>query len=133
MQIIGNLLDRCDPAAVGHALRTTAGDLAAVIPAVKEFVSNLEPPPPEDPESARFRLGQAITTTLRRLARHQPLVVVLDDLHWADPASLDVLAVLAGTLDDIPILALATFRDVDLSMSAPLADTLVELSRRPTT
>ena len=133
VQIIGDLLDRCDRAAVADALRTTAGDLAPVIPAVKEFVANLEPPPPEDPESARFRLGQAITTTLRRLARHQPLVVVLDDLHWADPASLDVLAVLAGTLDDIPILALGTFRDVDLSYRAPLADTLVELSRRPTT
>ena len=133
VQIIGDLLDRCDRTAVADALRTTAGDLAQVIPAVKEFVANLEPPPPENPESARFRLGQAITTTLRRLARHQPLVVVLDDLHWADPASLDVLAVLAGTLDDIPILALGTFRDVDLSISAPLADTLVELSRRPTT
>ena len=133
VQIIGDLLDRCDRAAVADALRTTAGDLAPVIPAVKEFVANLEPPPPEDPESARFRLGQAITTTLRRLARHRPLVVVLDDLHWADPASLDVLAVLAGTLDDIPILALGTFRDVDLSIRAPLADTLVELSRRPTT
>ena len=133
VQIIGDLLDRCDRAAVADALRTTAADLAAVIPAVKEFVANVEPPPPEDPESARFRLGQAITTTLRRLARHHPLVVVLDDLHWADPASLDVLAVLAGTLDDIPILALGTFRDVDLSISAPLADTLVELSRRPTT
>ena len=86
-----------------------------MIPAVNEFVANLAPPPPEDPESARFRLGQAITTTLRRLARHEPLVVVLDDLHWADPASLDVLAVLAGTLDEIPILALGTFHDVDPS------------------
>ena len=102
VQIIGELLDRCDRAAVAEALKTTAGDLAPVVPAVKEFVADLEPPPPEDPESARFRLGQAITTTLRRLARHQPLVVVLDDLHWADAASLDVLGVLAGTLDEHP-------------------------------
>ena len=133
VQILGDLLDRYDRTAVAAALRTTAGDLAPVIPAVKEFVANFEPAPPQDPESARFRLGQAITTTLRHLARHQPLVVVLDDLHWADPASLDVLAVLARTLDDIPILALGTFRNADLSSRAPLADTLVELSRQSST
>ena len=133
VQIVRDLLDRYDRTAVADALRTTAGDLSPVIPAVKEFVTDLEPSPPEDPESARFRLGQAITTTLRRLARHQLLVVVLDDLHWADPASLDVLAILAGTLDDVPILALGTLRNVDLSIVGPLADALVELSRQPST
>ncbi|MET0457644.1 MAG: BTAD domain-containing putative transcriptional regulator [Ilumatobacteraceae bacterium] len=136
VQIVGDLIDRfdrLDRAVVADAVRTTAGDLAQVLPAVKEFAADLEPPPPEDPESARFRLGQAITTTVRRLARHRPVVVVLDDLHWADPASLDVLAVLAGTLAEDPILALGTFRDVGLAGNTPLSDALVELSRRPTT
>ena len=133
VQVIGHLLDRYDRTAVADALRTTAGDLAPMVPAVKEFVANLEPPPPEDPESARFRLGQAITTTLRRLARHQPLVVVLDDLHCADPA-VPRRARRPGRHDRRhPDPGPGTFRDVDVSHGLPLADTLVELSRRPTT
>ncbi len=133
LQVIGDLLDRFERDVVTDALQTTAGDLAALIPTVKEFVAELEPSPPADPESARFRLGHAIASTLRRLSRHQPVVVVLDDLHWADPASLDVLVVLADTLGDVPILVLGTFRDVEVSHGGPLADTLVELSRLPTT
>ena len=133
VQIISDLLDRFDHAAVTDALGTTAADLAQVIPAVKEFVPDFAPPPPVDPESARFRLGQAMTTTLRRLARLRSLVVVLDDVHWADPASLEVLAILADALDDVPILAVATFRSVDPTLGAPLADALVQLSRRSTT
>ena len=72
VQIVGDLLDRFDRTAVADALRTTAGDLAQVVPAVKEFVADLAAATALDPESARFRLGQAITTTLRRLARHRP-------------------------------------------------------------
>ena len=133
VQVLTDLLDRFDRAAVAHALADTAADLAQVVPVVKEFVPDLAVPPPLDPESAQFRLGQAMSRTLRRLARLRPLVVVLDDVHWADPASLDVLVMLADSLDDAPILAIATFRSVDPTLGGALEDALAQLSRRATT
>ena len=57
-------------------------------PRSRSWSADLEPPPPLDPESARFRLYQAVSGFMRRLARTQPLVLVVDDLHWADAPSL---------------------------------------------
>ena len=133
VQIVTDLLDRFDNAAVTDALMDTAADLAQVLPVVKEFVPDFAVVPPLDPESAQFRLGQAMSRVIRRLARTRPLIVVLDDVHWADPASLDVLVMLADSLDDAPILAIATFRSVDPTLGGALADALAQLSRRPTT
>ncbi|HEU5422801.1 MAG TPA: ATP-binding protein, partial [Nitrolancea sp.] len=52
---------------------------------------------------------------LAALAARQPLVLLLDDLHWADPASLDLLRVLARDLADLPLLLLVTYRSDELT------------------
>jgi DNA-binding CsgD family transcriptional regulator len=57
---------------------------------------------------------------LAALAATQPLVLLLDDLHWADPASLDLLRVLGRHLADLPILVLATYRADELTRRHPL-------------
>ncbi len=56
-------------------------------------------------------------------------MLVLDDLHWADPASLDLLRVLARVLTDLPILMLATYRANEVSRHHPLALLLPLLAR----
>jgi DNA-binding SARP family transcriptional activator/predicted negative regulator of RcsB-dependent stress response len=85
--------------------------------------------PVGDPEASRFRLCQAATATLLRLARGRRLLVVLDDLQWADVASLRLLAHLATTVADAPVVVLVTYRDRTLDGGEPLADTLAELAR----
>jgi tetratricopeptide (TPR) repeat protein len=72
-------------------------------------------------------LFDAITELLKRLARRQPLVVVLEDLHWADEMSVRLLAFLGRRLRAVPILALATVREEELADSAFLRQTLDEL------
>ena len=62
-------------------------------------------------------------------AARQPLVILLDDLHWADPGSLDLLRVLGRHLADRPILVLATYRTDELSARHPLAALLPVLVR----
>ena len=63
-------------------------ELAAVFPAVEPLVAQ----PPKVLDSERFRLYRAVRWLLERLAGDRSLVLVLDDLHWADPASCELIA-----------------------------------------
>ncbi|HEX6737151.1 MAG TPA: AAA family ATPase, partial [Vicinamibacteria bacterium] len=63
------------------------------------------------------------------LTDHAPLVLVLEDLHWADPASLDLLRVLAREAPALPLLLLATYRADELPRRHPLALLLPVLAR----
>src|SRR5262249_55914638 len=63
----------------------------------------------------------------------QPLVLLLDDLHAADSPSLLLLEFLAGELDEARMLVVGAYRDVDPGLRDQLAETVVELRRRPRT
>jgi DNA-binding CsgD family transcriptional regulator len=80
-------------------------------------------------EEARFRATDAIARLLLTVAKSRPLLVVLDDLQWADPASLDVLGYMARFLSEARIMLLATHRAAAVGLDHPLARTLGELDR----
>ncbi|MGH8929869.1 MAG: BTAD domain-containing putative transcriptional regulator [Egibacteraceae bacterium] len=84
-----------------------------------------------DPQDARAHLNQALSDLLGQLAVARPLLVVLDDLHWADVASLQLLEFLAATLAGTRILVLAAYREVDIPLSGRLTSTLGVLARLP--
>ncbi|HET8629042.1 MAG TPA: AAA family ATPase, partial [Thermomicrobiales bacterium] len=95
-------------------------------------------PPLPDPLAERGRLGPVagrdalfgqVADFLAAAAAARPLVFLLDDLHWADPASLDLLRVVARDLGDLPLLLLATYRSDELPDRHPLAATLPRLVR----
>src|SRR5262245_44769500 len=77
---------------------------------------------------ARFQLFEAIAGALRGLSVETPLLVLLDDLHWADAASLLLLRFVATDLADARVLVLGTFRDVEMRHGAG-AGMLPELAR----
>ena len=89
------------------------------------------PPPPLDAESARFRLHQAVVDGLASASRHRPLVVVLDDLHWADAGSLALCEFVAARLHGTRLLVVGTYRPGELSAGHPLGATLGALARQP--
>lgn len=68
-----------------------------------------------------------------RLASRQPVVLLLDDLHWADPASLDLLRALARELGRLPLLLLGTYRADELTRRHPLYSLLPLLVREART
>lgn len=76
-----------------------------------------------------FRVREAILAALRTQARDESVVVVLEDLHWADPASLRGLMLLAESVADARLLVLATWRDQP-EPTGLLADTAEALARR---
>ena len=86
-----------------------------------------------DPEAARFRFVAAATEALLESAESDGLVVVLEDLHWADDTSLRLLRHLAGELARSRLLVVGTHRDPTGSDEGPLDRALPDLVRWPAT
>ena len=109
-------------------VRTSVGAHGAKL---AQLVPELAEVDPEvlDPENTRFELFEAVTAFLRTAATQETLVLVLDDLHAADEASLLMLRFVAGELAEIPIVVLGTYRD-DIDCE-PEADALAELRGLP--
>jgi tetratricopeptide (TPR) repeat protein len=84
---------------------------------------------PDGDMEARFRLFEAVTRQLRSAAAERPLVVVLEDVHWADRGSLLLLEYLGAEIADARLLVLVTFRGEEPDSQAALATTLGELVR----
>ncbi len=63
-------------------------DIAAVVPELKERLPDVEPLPALEAEEARFRLFDSVTAFVKQVSQSQPLVVVMENLHWADRPSL---------------------------------------------
>lgn len=83
----------------------------------------------EDAEVARLRYFDDVVDRVRRAASNGPQVLVVDDLHWADVASIRLLAYLASQLRDVPILVLATTRDVEATPGSAAYDAIGMLDR----
>lgn len=86
-------------------------------------------PADRDPELARFTQFSAFVASLHAATAHAPLLLVIDDLHWADAASVRLLAFAAPRLRDIPVFVLATYRGAEVEGPSDLAAQLPELVR----
>jgi predicted ATPase len=131
VQPIRSYIQHTDPDQLCSQMGPGASDIAQIIPEVREKLPGLEPPPTLEPEQARFRLFDSITSFLRNAAQSQPLVLILDDLQWADTSSLLLLQFLTRQLGGSRLLVLGCYRDVGLSRRHPLSETLALLSREP--
>jgi predicted ATPase/DNA-binding SARP family transcriptional activator len=87
--------------------------------------------PPDDPDTARFLLMEAVASVLEVTSSVTPVLVVIDDLHWADAASLQLLRHLVSSPATLRVLILATYRAGDLSRTHPLTALLADLRREP--
>ncbi len=115
---------------LAQALQGGAVDLVRLVPEVGQRLPELPASEPLEGEQARFRLFDSVSGLLARCAARRPLVLALDDLHWADPDSLLLTGFLAGTLRDAPVMIIATYRDVDVRREHPLASLLGDLARQ---
>ena len=109
---------------------SAAAAIAQVVPEVREKLPGLPAPPALEPDKARFRLFDSITTFLKNASQRQPLMLILDDLIWADPSSLLLLEFLAPEIDASRLLVVGTYRDTELGRQHPLTRTLSELTRQ---
>ncbi len=117
-----------DPVGLRWQLGGRAPIVAQIVPELEERLGDLGDPPRLAPEQARFRLFDAVSGFLAGASQSRPLVLVLDDLHWADEPSLLLLRFLARQLADTGLLVIGTYRDVELGRHHPLAETLADLT-----
>src|SRR5580698_9145166 len=130
-QVVRQLAAEFGPGQLAAMLGPSAAWLGPLMPELAEPAPPAGPRPVADLGAARFQLNQAVAGLLRRLAEARPLLVVVDDLHWADVPSLSLLAFLAGELHDAGLVVVGTYRDVEALAGRPLADTLGALAREP--
>jgi len=129
VQAIRSYVAECDSGDLESEMGPGAADIAQMVSEVHAKLPGLTAPPAIEPDQARFRLFDSITSFLKNASRRQPLVLLLDDLHWADKASLLMVQFLARDLSGARLLVLGTYRDVELGRQHPLAQTLAELAR----
>ncbi|GII03065.1 helix-turn-helix transcriptional regulator [Planobispora takensis] len=100
-----------------------ARDLARLLPEFGEPSGDVES------ETARARLFEQILTLLERLAERRPVILLIEDIHWADRSSRDLIAFLSRNLRTAPVLMVLTYRSDDLHRQHPLRPVLAELGR----
>jgi hypothetical protein len=100
---------------VGHA-----DELARLLPDIGARIGGVRPPLADDPDAERMRLFDALRDWIGAIARRRPVLVVLDDLQWAERSSLLLLRHLLDTPPDGPVLTVVTLRDGEVEGMGPL-------------
>ena len=130
LQIVRAWIEGHDDEAVRRTLGVDAMPMAEIVPQIRERLPGLASLLPiADPLQQRFRMFDAIAGFCKRAAANEALLLIFDNLHWADASSLRLLEFLAPELDDTRLLVLATYRDIELNRRHPLSATLGDLAR----
>src|SRR5438874_202999 len=114
-------------------LRAQAGSMApiltTILPELAVVLGNLPVSYPLPADQARLRLYEAVGMFLASLTSAAPLVLLLDDLQWADPASLDLLRHVVRQQSTARLLILGAYRAGELASNLALERTLLDLNR----
>jgi len=93
-------------------------EVAQIVPELRPAHSHEPRRSQADPETARFRLFDAVAHLLKQFARARPMLIVIDDLHEADQASLEMLSFVAREFHDANVVFVATCRDAEMRRSS---------------
>jgi class 3 adenylate cyclase/tetratricopeptide (TPR) repeat protein len=108
-------------------LSSGAPEVATLVSELRLRFADLPASPPLDGDAERMRLFEGVCAFVRNAAADEPLVLLLDDLHWADKPSLLMLQYMVRRLRRDRVLIVGTYRDVELDRTHPLADAVASL------
>jgi tetratricopeptide (TPR) repeat protein len=132
IQILRRYLTVSTPETLQAEIGAGAAALALVIPEIRQRLADLPSLPALEPAQERFRFFDSLTTFLQNAARGRPLILIFDDLQWADTPSLLLLQFVAREVPAIPLYLIGTYRDLALDPYHPLTHACAELARIPT-
>jgi class 3 adenylate cyclase/tetratricopeptide (TPR) repeat protein len=121
VEAIGNYLDEQDLDRLREALGPALGELGQLFPSL---AGDRLPEPSADSGQAKLRLFEAIASLLALPARDRTLLLVIEDVHWADASTRELLDYLARRLTDLPSLIVVTYRADELHRRHPFLPTL---------
>ena len=104
-------------------------DLLTLAPSLRLRFPDVTPNPSLDPKSEQQRLFENMVALCQALSDRAPLLLVLEDAHWADSGSLALLRHLARRTRRQPLLLVATYREVELDQTRPFQEVLLDLNR----
>src|SRR3954468_2665096 len=113
VEALDHLARTSDPDELRAALGTTGGELTRLLPDLPARIGVLPAPVKADPDTERHRLHTAVADVLTGISRARPVLLVLEDGHWADTPTLLLLRYLARAAGDARMLLVATFRDAE--------------------
>jgi class 3 adenylate cyclase/tetratricopeptide (TPR) repeat protein len=129
VEAVGHLVTVCPEGELRGALAERGGELTRLLPELPRRVSSLPPPQGGDPETERYLLFSAVVDLLAKVSSWRPIVLLLDDLHWATKPTLLLLKHLIRSGQPISLLVVGTYRDSDIGRGHPLTELLAELRR----
>jgi len=106
------------------------GDLLELAPELKPYYPDIPPNPKLEPEAEQQRLFENVVAFCQALSEYEPLMLVIDDAHWADSGTLSLLRHLASRTQSQRTLLTATYREVELDEAQPFHEALLELNRK---
>ncbi len=126
---LGHYVNNVDDERLRRHTRAHGSELTRLIPALSSRITDFPPPNATDSDTERYLLFTAVVGLLAEASNDDPIVLIFDDLQWADSGSLLLLRHLAATELPMRVLLLATFRDDELPNAKELRDTVGTLWR----
>ena len=130
VEIFERALATREPDVLLELLGDEAPEITKIVPELRRRFPDIPAPAVLPKEQERRYLFNSIRAVLTRASDRTPQLLVFEDLHWADEATLAYLKNLAQWLGTMRVLVVGTYRDVELDARRPLAATLRELRRR---
>jgi DNA-binding SARP family transcriptional activator len=128
----------CSPALLREQAGRGAPELARLLPELSDLLGDLTPPARPDAALDQYLMFEAVVGFLAAVADRAPLLLVLDDLHWAARPTLHLLRHLVRSPPDMAVCVVGTFRDTELPGAGfargaphPLTEMLADLRREP--
>jgi class 3 adenylate cyclase/tetratricopeptide (TPR) repeat protein len=118
------------PLALRQALGDVAPEIARIAPALRRAFPDIPAPIEVPAELARRYVWNSFSEFLGRAAQRQPLLLVLEDLHWADESTVLLTEYLAPLLSEMPVLVLGTYRDLEVDLNHPMTRVILQLHPR---
>jgi class 3 adenylate cyclase/tetratricopeptide (TPR) repeat protein len=118
-----------DPALMRKMLGIYASDIARLIPDVVERIGPIAPSRPLDEGQDRIRLFEAVTQFLVAVSTHTPLLLLFDDMQFADQSSLDLLEYFARGIRHCRTLIVCAYTPEDVKSGSPLYETFTKLTK----
>ena len=111
------------------ALGENAPEVAKLMPSLRQRYDDIAPPPDLAPEQERRYMLHGVGQFIERAAANRPLVLVFEDIHWADESTLLLLRHIGPRLSHIPLLVIGTYRSDELEADRPLTAAIGPLKR----
>ena len=118
-----------DPAGFKEALGADAAEMARLIPQLRRVFPDIPRPLETEPQQLRSFLFRAVLELLIRAAGNRPILIQLEDLHWADEGTLSLLTQFVRSVSAGSMMIIGTYRDNELDPDGFLARTIDELIR----